>query len=380
MNSERMSVEDRVKMLANQDPVEPVVAEESPATPETVSGEIPDDVRGEPVAGDLEPVVAPEPEVAEESAPDPKSEKANEMWKNLKAKAKLAEEYKAQLEARSETSSEELDKLRADLEAERVARQEEQARFDDEYGKIDITRQRSFKREHDDKLNQSLHWMTNVLMKREGMEKDSAEAVVRKAFSIGDYQQRAAYLMDEAPSTQALLDNELMKADALRERRADAIQNWRATQEQLKEVDARLAAASTNQNVKQTLDATVEELRNSGNYYYNPTKGTSPGSLDWNRNLDTRITAVHQILLKQDPTEIARYVADGFTARLIREDLIKTEAALKAEKAKTAKFKALKPSVDGTRPLTADYTPPKEGERMSVDDRLRSIARAPAKT
>ncbi len=301
------------------------------------------------------------------------------MWKKLKAQAKLADEYKAQLEARSETSSEELDKLRVDLEAERVARQEEQDRFDEEYGKLDITRQRSFKREHDDKLNQSLHWMANVLMKREGMEKDSAEAVVRKAFSIGDYQQRASYLMDEAPATQALLDNELMKADALREKRADAIQNWRATKLQLNEVDARLEKAKANSNVKELVDQAVNTLRDSGNYYYSRSKGTSTSSADWNRSHDTRVLAVNQVLLKQDPAEIAMYVTDGVTARLIREDLERTEAKLADANAKLAQFKALKPSVDGTRPLTADYTPPKEGERMSVDDRIKSIARAPRK-
>ena len=368
--SERMTVEERVKSLA-----QPVQAE-APSVEDAQPEAVPDVAIPQDVRGDVETDVTP---VDTDMAPDPKSEKANQMWRDLKAQAKLAEELQVKLDARSETTTEEAEKLRVDIEDLRTARQEDQARFDDDYGKIDITRQRSFQREHDDKINQSLHWVTNILVKREGLDKEAAEAVARKAFAIGDYQQRSAYLMDEAPSTQALLDNELMKADGLRESRADAIQNWQATKVRLAEVDARLSKASTNKNVQELVESAVAELSASGNYYYSKSKGTSAGAADWNRNYDTRILAVNQVMLKQDQAETTALVADGMTARLIREDLNRAEAELKVEKAKNAKFKALKPGVDGTRPITADYTPPKDGERMLVNDRLLGLARAPRK-
>jgi len=361
---------------ANQTRVPQPASQEVEVSPEVTPSRIPNDIRK---PADVAPVdVAPIEDVTEELPPAKDDPKANKMWQDLRAKAKLADEYKAKVEQNTGGNVAELSKITAQLAEERAARVADREEFDNEYGQLDIQKQSTFKKEHDFKINQALAWAVNIGEKREGLAKEDARKVIERAFSIKDYTRRAAYLQDEMPGSAALVDNELMKADQLRDRRADAISNWRATQVQLTDTEQRLAQASNVKQLDQTMSTVLDELANSGSYYYERSKGTSPNSLEWNRGIDTRKLTVKQIVLRQDQAELVRYVADGLTARNVRADLDEADAKLKEANAKIAASKALKPRVDGRRPLTPDHHAPEvaDGERMAVSDRIKMIARA----
>jgi len=267
--------------------------------------------------------------------------------------------------------------LEAKYETEHAQAEKDREEHDNAWGKMDIRKQRAFKQAHDQKINQSLGWAANVLIKRGGVEVEDAKNVVAQAFSIQDYAKRSAFLMDQAPEVATLLDNELMKADDLRDKRLSAIENWRGTQTQLAETEARMEEVSTRKQREAIHTAVMAEMREAGNYYYLPVGGNSPAAKEWNDGILDRDLAVDQIMLNQDQKEIHRYVAEGVTARAIRRDRM----VLKEENAKLKKdiegMKALKPRVNPGRPLANAPAgdAPAEGERMTVRERTTLIAR-----
>jgi DNA repair ATPase RecN len=296
-----------------------VAHEENPAVVDDVLAGlgVPADVLAR--SADVAPVVAgaktPDSEVP--AHVKAQGEKAVETWKTLKD-----ERNQFKLDAETQKSRLEQAQLRLqELEKNTLASSEKQeleslrqraTELEDKIGKYDLTATKEFKNKYDAKLDTLYGKGIRMLMARQ-MPQEDAVKVMQEAFAHPD--RRDAVLMDLPGSVQGAILSLVTDMDVIREDREAAVANWREQQALLQEEGSRATELQLAKDiVKETSDA-ISAVQSEGNWLYK----TSESSSEWNDQVEQRRMMVQGILRNSSPTDLAKWVAEGVTARITRE-------------------------------------------------------------
>lgn len=205
--------------------------------------------------------------------------------------------------------------------------------LEEKVGKYDLSATSAFRKKYDQPLNHKLQRAQKVLMESEGVSETDAQSVVRRAAQMNPKDMNR-YLMDEAPSVHAMLALMVREAQEIGLNRQEALEEWRATREAIKDSEERTQQVQSVQQLESTLGNVFTELTTIGNVFYKPSGKSDMHAKAWNDQIELRKQAVKRILLDRDPQDIARYVAEGFTARDARahtQQLMQENAKLKEQ-------------------------------------------------
>lgn len=332
------------------EPPEQPEAEAPAKAPEPEATGIPDDLFGE--EDDVEEAPAePKPE-------DDEPPKDGHKWAELRNQLKEYQKKVSELE-KNNTIAPEKEKEYQD----RISQ------LEDKLGQFSVAETTAFKEQHDVPIQQRYARAVRVLEQTGEFNREQAEKIVEKASRL-KFQDRQRYLMDEAPELNGVLGNLFLDIDERVEARAEAIRNHRATHKELEEMAVRKSQVESVRSVEQHLAKSFEELEAEGNFFFKESKGQAPTSQAWNREIQDRKAAIKALMLKNDSAQIAKYVADGFTARLLREDYRKLRAENAALKKQNESMKASSPRLSSSGPAGNRAT---KIEGDSTADMLGSI-------
>ena len=342
-------IEEAVKGAKPADEVAPVTAAPAPKE-EEVSAELPfpEDLV------DTEPAAA-EPEQLPDEPP-----KDHRKWAELKAKLK---QYEQELKSAKEAPKEVPEDLKAEYEKRLAELEEKYNAKDEEVARLDLARSERFQREYVSKLDGILGRAAGLLKQHGNFDADSARNIVKAAFKK-PFAERNRYLMDEAPELHAVLSTMLLQADDQRQVIEDAIAHHQATSAALDESEKHTKTVTTVKQVEDSLAKAVQDLAVEGNRYFRKSKAQSPEADAWNSNVDLRVQTARQVLLKSDPGELARYVAEGLSARALKTAYDRLEAELAKVKEENKSIAAQRPNVSN-RPASASNVNSKDG--MTVE-------------
>lgn len=287
---------------------------------------IPADILAKPVAP-----AAPASKIPDSEVPDhvkAQGTKAVETWKTLKDERNQfkseAEAQKSKLE-QAEARIAELTQntLTAAEKQELEGLRQRATELEDKIGKYDLTATKEFKNKFDAKLDALYGKGIRMLMARQ-IPQDEAVKVMQEAFAHPD--RRDAVLMDLPGSVQGAILSLVTDMDVIREDREAAVANWKEQQALLRDEGARATDLQLAKDiVKDTADA-ISAVQSEGNWLYK----TSESSPEWNEQVEQRRMMVQGILRNSTPTELAKWVAEGVTARITRELYATTYDRLRA--------------------------------------------------
>lgn len=336
----------------------PATAPAKPAEP--IPGEIlpPEDVLDAPES------ISPEADTSAELPEEPPKE--HKVWAELRSKLK---QYEQELKAAKEAPKALPDELKTEYE-KRIAELEEKVNAkDDEVARLDLARSERFQREYVSKLDGILNRASGLLKQHGNFDADTAHKIVKSAFNK-PFAERNRYLMDEAPELHAVLSTMLLQADDQRQVIADALEHHRATDAALQESEQHTKTVSTVKQVEDSLTKAVQELATAGNKYFRKSKGATPDADAWNSNIDLRTQTARQVMLKNNPDEVARYVTKGTIVDLLQKENARlAEKVSKLEEEKSS-LVAHRPSVSG-RPASVQQAANADG--MTFNDLVTHI-------
>jgi hypothetical protein len=326
----------------------------------------------DPLAGLLdEPSAAESPAddtPADDAPPEGMDDKQKHAFEQLafekrelkRKNAELETQLKSAHEASTAVDKDELFKVREELEA-----------AEQRLGQLDLSQSKVFKQKYDVPVAQQVGAAVN-LMQRAGLEKAEAQGLLGKALRLQDFNERANLLAEELPAASGALIAILEQVEGAQAQRSEALRNWKATKAASAEALARESAEGMTTKAAELTKSAVEANVAADNFMLATTG--DPNS-KWNRDVAERREAIRGVLIRSDPQELAKYVADGVTGRALR-DLYKVERTrrIKAEKA-LAGVRGSTPGVGGgaAPTLPDDPTKRKRSEMKDNDTLLKDI-------
>jgi len=280
--------------------------------------------------------------LAQESDEPPKEGK---VWGALKAKLKEYETELATLKSQPRQMPEET-----------LTEYENRLKEKDALiSQLSLEHSEQFQMEYDAPIRQQLGRAAKILEQHAGLAPEAANALVGKAIRM-PFADRNRFLAEEASELQGVLSTILLDVDERVQTRAEALQNAAATKEALKESELRTTKVSTVRAIDEHLNQAVADLVDEGNIFFSRSQEDSPRGKAWNQAVETRVQAVRQTLLKNALPEITKYVADGFAARELREELVRVNELLKQSRAENRAIQAKRPGVRGRDGQMVDST------------------------
>lgn len=195
------------------------------------------------------------------------------------------------------------------VKAEREQLRTELAKLQDEIGKIDLTRNPSFKAQFDDRINAVGGKMVRTLAS-EGVEAAEAESFVKRLVAERRPSARERMIRDYAPGLEGTLTALTLEIDAAVQERAAALEKWKDTAAGLQETEARSRLAALTSKVDDTVKTAVDEVVKLGNPYFMRVADDP----EWNAEVAKREAALRGILLTGDYAKIAPLVAEGMVS------------------------------------------------------------------
>lgn len=339
------SAQDAIDAASGVDPTPPVA---TPSQDDSMSGlGVPTDVMSRFTTPPPATTVTPTAPGAE-GVPDhvkAQGEKAVETWKSLKDERNLFKTERDTLKTRAEQAEAKLAEaaqqaLSATEKQELETLRQRAIELEDKMGKYDLTATQGFKEKYDSKLDALYSKGVRILMARQ-IPQDEAVKVMREAFTQPD--RRDAVLMDLPGSVQGAILSLVTDMDVIREDREGAVTHWKEQKELLKEEGSRAASFQIARDAVQDTTAAIQAVTQEGNWLFQ----TSEKDPEWNDQVDKRRLTVQAILRSSSPVELAKWVAEGVTAKVTRDLYATTYARLREVTSELNSVVKRKPSLGG---------------------------------
>lgn len=293
-----------------------------------------------------EPVVVAEP--AEEADPPEitnGSPKGKHAWttikaekKELAAKLKLAEQKLKDAEARMSTA----DQTKPPEAQVLIDLQKQVQEYEDKVGKMDITQSRAFRTRFDLPIERTFK-RGEAILQRAGLQQAEASSLMKKLVEA-DAHQASELIADQPLPVQGALFTLTTEFSEMVTEREDAIKNWRQTNPALKETEARNQEITLAQNIEQDTSEAIQQALKEGNFMY--TQNTTMPA-EWNAGVDQRVNLVKGILRTAKPAELVKWVAEGVTAKDLRDMLAKEHDRANQLSAELNARANLRPRING---------------------------------
>lgn len=309
----------------------PAVTRDEPAadvSPDLLTSAVPEGL----IPGAAKPVtpVAPVSAApADDDEPDPEeivrgSAKGKNAWSKIKAekkqlsqKAKELEQKLKDAEARLSTA----DQAKPPEMQQLLELQKQVAEYEDRIGQLDITQSREFKTRYDYPIERSIK-RGEAILQRAGLQQADASALMGKLLDA-DAATVSELIADQPLPVQGSLFSLVTDVAEMRSDRESAVKNWRETRPALKEAETRNNEIVLAQNIENDTSEAVQQALKEGNFMY--TRGDHMPA-DWNAAVDERILMIKGILRTSKAPEMVKWVAEGVTAKDLREMLAKEHA------------------------------------------------------
>ena len=226
-------------------------------------------------------------------------------------------------------------------------------------GQFSLAETSSFKREFDRPIQERLATATRLLT-RSGMEPAEAAEALRKVMGMADLNARVQLLDQEVPAVSGALVAIFEDVDSLRVRRSQALTDWKSQAAALEENRKRDELMAKNKVLTTVVSEALTSSRDEGNFFLKAVDGRDT----WNQKVAERTEAIKGVIARQDPAEIARFVADGISGRELRE-LYQGERTRRREaEAKLSAIEGAAPDLGGR----STGVPPQSNEPDSRTD------------
>ena len=249
-----------------------------------------------------------------------KGDKAIATWKQLNAELDTYKSKAAEVERDRELLTAQLkeleEKLAAAPKAEDVeAAKKRAAEYEDELGKIDVTRSPRFQEMYEKPIRELFGKVVQQFMKA-GHPQELAVQKARLVFKPGmqDPQAIAQVLEDESSLVVGAVSALLDEREALAQRREDALENWRQEQAAGAEDMKRREAATISEQLNKHAAAGFGRALKEGSWLYK--EGVDD---NWNNGVKARKDAVMGFIRGGKPDELAYLVAEGVAAPTYRQ-------------------------------------------------------------
>jgi hypothetical protein len=283
---------------------------------------------------------------------------------NKTLREQLREAQSALLVAQDNSyTPEEIEQYQSELESYKQRVQE----LEDDLGKIDLTRNPTFRQQYDDKINQIGNKLVEVLT-GEGLDQEEATTFARQLIQEQKPSVREQLINDVAPGLRGTLAALGLQAEDVLRSRELALQSWKESAAAMEETENRRRVAELSGKVNDYVASAVEEARKLGNPYYMQTNDP-----EWNQQVFARQDALKGILISGDLGQMASLVAEGLTAADLRT---RYSALLKAKRDLEAELEAVvkgSPRFSGRSagPATVNQTPMTSvDESMALEDAI----------
>lgn len=211
----------------------------------------------EPQAGDSPP--EPDPDLP----PDPKADKANHRWAELRARVKEAEAKIAEYEGKAKSAGEELTRAQTEFAEKLAAEQAKVAQLEESLGRISLENSPKFKERYDADFQAIVKKTANTLTRYGGVDEDKAVARAQRILRASP--EEIVELVKELPSSVAgAVITHSSEAQALMERRQLELDTWRESQAAAAHDEARESMVAKVTQRRDMANAAIQEAINSG--------------------------------------------------------------------------------------------------------------------
>lgn len=280
-----------------------------------------------------------------------KGDAAVTTWKAARAEAKALKQRVEDVERDRAVKETELAELRKKLETapseEKLKELEERIKnYEDELGRIDVTRSRVFQEQYVRPVNELFSKVVRTFVKA-GRDERQAIELARAVFKPGmaDPRELERALPDENSVTIGAVSALLEDRDALVAKHDAAIQDWRQTREAAELEERRRAASEMGAQLTRVSEGAIEAAVKDGSWLFKP--GEDEG---WNRSVQARRDAVAGYLRAGKPEDIARLVAEGIASPVYRKGYEQLRAAYDELKGKYEAVVSGRPGVRNSAP------------------------------
>jgi hypothetical protein len=295
---------------------EPIPADQLPPVPDIPEGpSLPGDVSSAIQAED--PLVPSDEEVGVEAPQEVKDgdEKAVSAWAHLKRDNKTKDRRIQDLE--DQVRQQELEReSRPDIPVEEIAQLKQQVvDYEEKIGRLDLSQTKAFKDRYDSKLA-DLAVRGAQTLQQAGRDESSASFIMQQLIQTnGDVNQIQEILAEEQPMIQSAMLNVVNEILAVGGKRAQALEDWKATRAVLQDGVERGDVASTAAAVVEYTKSGAQQLEQEDSWIFRE----SSEDLDWNEQRHDIIRGAQRVLVEGDNAEIARYVMEGFASSRYRK-------------------------------------------------------------
>ena len=207
----------------------------------------------------------------------------------------------------------------SEIQAKLKRLEQELVSKDKEIAAIDLSKSEVFKKQHNEPIQAKVAQIIKYLME-DGHNRESASKL---ALGIKDMKlrDRARRIAEESPLFNGAIVNLYNEVDELSARRAMALRNAEGTRASLNESQMRSNEEKRIASLEGAVGSAVSKMRQQNNYLYKASKHDTEKAKQWNNGVFGRIGMIKSVLEKNNPEEIAEYVADGITGRLVRGEM-----------------------------------------------------------
>ena len=336
-------------------PPPPVGTPPPPPPPPPAEEELPEFESIEPPAVPRVPAPpAPLTPVDEDPVPDHvtrKGEAAVTTWKAARAEAKQLKQRLEDIERDRAVKETELLELRQKLEQappeEKLKELEEQVKkYEDELGRIDVSRSKAFQDRYVKPVNELFSKVVRTFIKAGRDEKHALE-LARSVFKPGMNDVRALEqaLPDESSVVVGAVSALLEDRDALVAKHDAALQEWRQTREATEIEERRRAASEMGEQLTRVSASAIDAAVKDGSWLFKPGEDEQ-----WNKGVQARRDAVAGYLRAGKPEDIARLVAEGIASPVYRKGYEQLRAAYEDLRGKYEALTASRPGLRNRAP------------------------------
>ncbi len=296
-----------------------------------------------------------------------KGAEAVNTWKAARLEAKQLKQKLEDIERDRSVKEVELSELKQKLERapseDKLKELESKvAKYEDELGRIDITRSKHFKDQYERPVNELFSKVVKTFMKAGRDERralELARSVFRPGMSDPNTLERA--IPEESSVVIGAISTLLEDRDVLVAKYDEAVQNWRQTREAAQAEESRQAASEIGSMLTKSAQQAFTEVSKDGSWLF--TEGEDE---EWNKGVKARKDAVMGYLRAGQPSELARLIAEGVASPVYRRGY---ETIKVAYDDLMAKYQGLV----GRRPGVASHSADR-GTPAPVGDAPKSVA------
>jgi len=188
--------------------------------------------------------------------------------------------------------------------------QQQVSEYEERIGQYDLAATKAFKEKYDNRIEDIMERGKNAIV-RTGLNPEETKQILDKLVDAReDITAMEDIVADMPVAVQGALFNLMQDYDAISKERADALTNWQDTRKAADYMEARDREIRLMDDIEKDVGQALTDAVKEGNWLYARTEDP-----EWSKQVDERISTAKGLLKLAKPSELAKYVLEGVTAK-----------------------------------------------------------------